>query len=388
MKTKQNFKKEWFVINKFWKFKDSSLNSEEGELYLYGEIASEESWWSDDIITYREFIKDLKGLGVKQTIKVYINSGGGDVFAANAIYTQLKANSAKIHIIIEGICASAATIVAMAGDKIIISNSAVIMIHNPKVGVMGYYEQKDLEKLNTTLETIKNSIIATYKTKLNKTDEQLKELMDNETWYTGKEAVENGIADELMFSEVDSFVDGNLLFVNNIQCDINKFKNIPANLKNKVADKNSTTFFNIKKEEGKDVEIKNVEDLVKNYPDLVNEIVEKTKKVSVSEEQERLKAIDEISAQIPKDLVQDAKYKNYITAEQLAFEALKKNTAIGMNFYRDMQEDSNASGVGNLATKGEKDEQAQKQEKVNNLVNFLNKDKRRFKQWVRNFIQK
>lgn len=318
-------------------------------------------------------------MGVKQTIKVYINSGGGDVFAANAIYTQLKANSAKIHIIIEGICASAATIVAMAGDKIIISNSAVIMIHNPKVGVMGYYEQKDLEKLNTTLETIKNSIIATYKTKLNKTDEQLKELMDNETWYTGKEAVENGIADELMFSEVDSFVDGNLLFVNNIQCDINKFKNIPANLKNKVADKNSTTFFNIKKEEGKDVEIKNVEDLVKNYPDLVNEIVEKTKKVSVSEEQERLKAIDEISAQIPKDLVQDAKYKNYITAEQLAFEALKKNTAIGMNFYRDMQEDSNASGVGNLATKGEKDEQAQKQEKVNNLVNFLNKDKRRLK---------
>lgn len=375
---KQNFKKRWFVINKFWKFKDSSLD--EGELYLYGEIASEESWWSDDVITYREFIKDLKDLGIKQTIKVYINSGGGDVFAANAIYTQLKANSAKIHIIIEGICASAATIVAMAGDRIIISNSAVMMIHNPKVRVAGYYEQKDLEKLNSTLETIKNSIIATYKTKLNKTDEQLKEIMDNETWYTGKEAVENGIADELMFSEVDSFINGNLLFINNIKCDISKFKNIPNNLKNKVADKNSTTFFNIKKEEGKDVEIKNVEDLVKNYPDLVNEVVEKTKQVAVLEEQERLKAIDEISAQIPKDLVQDAKYKNCITAERLAFEALKKNTTTGINFYRDMKEDSKASGVEDLVSEGEKDEQTQRQEKVNNLVGFLNKDKRRFKQ--------
>ena len=119
---------------KFWNFID---NGDTAELQLFGTISSEESWWDDDCVTYRNFINELNGLGDKKTINVTIQSGGGDVFAANAIYTALVTNKATITGTVIGICASAATIVLMACDSRKIAKNGILMVHNPSIGLHG-----------------------------------------------------------------------------------------------------------------------------------------------------------------------------------------------------------------------------------------------------------
>ena len=131
-------------INKFWNF--INKDDETAELQLFGEISSEESWWNEDCVTYRDFIAELNALGEKKNINVLIQSGGGDVFAANAIYNALILNKATITGTIIGICASAATIILMACDKRKIAKNAILMAHNPSISLWGSYTSEDLLK--------------------------------------------------------------------------------------------------------------------------------------------------------------------------------------------------------------------------------------------------
>lgn len=176
------------------------------EMLLYGEI-SEYSWYGDEI-TPSVFNQELKDLGAVDEITVRINSGGGDVFAAVAIYTRLKEHKAKISVKIDGWCASAATIIAMAGDTIEISVGGVFMIHDPLAGLIGYYNTTDLENIVKELETIKQSIVNCYMTVTDKSEEEIKSLMTNEgEWFTGEEAVEAGFCTAVMFTDVDTEVE-------------------------------------------------------------------------------------------------------------------------------------------------------------------------------------
>ena len=177
--------------NKFWNFID---NGDSAELQLFGTIESEESWWDDDCVTYRSFIDELNALGNKKTINVAINSAGGDVFAANAIYTALKMNAATVTGTIMGICASAATIVLMACDNRRIAKNAILMAHNPSVSLWGSYQADDLIKLAEVTNTVKKSIVAAYMERLDKTEDEIGELMDAESWYVGQEAIDAGFA--------------------------------------------------------------------------------------------------------------------------------------------------------------------------------------------------
>ena len=125
----------------FWNFQPAS-GENPPELILYGDIASE-TWWGDEV-TPRQFTEELDALGAVPEIVVRINSGGGDVFAANAIYTRLKDNAAKITVKIDGWAASAATIIAMAGDSIEIPGNGVFMVHDPALGLLGYIPCEEL----------------------------------------------------------------------------------------------------------------------------------------------------------------------------------------------------------------------------------------------------
>ena len=153
-------------INRFWNFV-ADKEENKAELLLYGEI-SNYSWWEDEI-TPAEFNKDLKEIGAVDEITVRINSGGGDVFAAVAIYTRLKEHKAAVKVKIDGWCASAATIIAMAGESIEISVGGIFMIHDPAAGVLGYYRADELKKIADELETIKQSIVNCYMTVTDKT---------------------------------------------------------------------------------------------------------------------------------------------------------------------------------------------------------------------------
>ena len=186
-------------MEKFWKWKNKRvLNSEteveiqERTLYLNGQIA-EQSWF-DDEVTPQLFKEELNaGNG---NITVWINSGGGDCVAASQIYNMLRDYKGKVTVKIDGIAASAASVIAMAGTKVLMSPVAMMMIHNPSTVAFG--EKVDMQKAIAMLDEVKESIINAYETRSNCSRVQLAHMMDAETWMDAHKAVELGFADEII----------------------------------------------------------------------------------------------------------------------------------------------------------------------------------------------
>lgn len=346
---------------KFWNFIPANPQANQpAELILYGEIASE-SWWGDEI-TPRQFSDDLKALGEVQEIVVRINSPGGDVFAANAIFTRLKDHPAFITVKIDGWAASSATIIAAAGDKVLVARNGVVMYHNPAMGLRGYYTAKDLEKQQEALAVIKNSIVNSYAMKTGKTTEEIAAIMDAETWYTGEEAVANGFADELMFEEAQTEIqDGSRVVVNSVAFDVSAFRSIPTALLNSRTARNgggfSDTFIPEKKESAK-MEIKTVDELEKAYPELVNQIRTAAKNDGAAAERARIKAIEETALDGFGEIVNAAKFEAPISAAEMAMQIVAAQKKQGGKFLADREEDvngGNVNGVGAEARDGAAD---------------------------------
>ena len=180
-------------MKKFWNWiKDSD---ETRTLRLEGPI-DEESFWGDEITP--QMFRDELNAG-EGDVTVWINSPGGNVFAAAEIYTMLKDYKGSITVKIDAIAASAASVVAMAGDVVQMSPVAMLMIHDPSTVAMG--NTKDLEKAIEVLNEVKESIINAYASKSGLSHARIANLMSNETWMNAKKAVELGFADEILFSK-------------------------------------------------------------------------------------------------------------------------------------------------------------------------------------------
>ena len=191
---------QWKGVNKkmpkkkFWNFK--ALENNEGELTIYGEIAnSTGGWFSDGTeITPKGFKEELDALGDISVLNVYINSPGGDVFAGQAIYSMLKRNKATINVHVDGLAASIASVIAMAGDTIHMPSNSMMMIHNPWSYAQG--NSKDFRKMADDLDKIGLSIQETYMAKApDMKQEDLVALLDAETWLTAKECMDLGLCD-------------------------------------------------------------------------------------------------------------------------------------------------------------------------------------------------
>lgn len=217
--------------DRFWQIKNQVNGS--GEILLYGPIASSRSWFNDTV-TPQEFARDLESLNGKD-VTVRINSGGGDVFAAHAIHNQLVAYKGRVTVIIDGLAASAATIVAMAGQKIIMPSNSMMMIHNPAIGMDDYYTAEDLQKYVDALTAIKGSIVAAYKKRCKLSSEELEILMDAETWMGAQECLDKGFADEINGS-IETVLNGNTLIINSAKYDLTAYKNA-ASIKNCINEK-------------------------------------------------------------------------------------------------------------------------------------------------------
>lgn len=209
--------------SKFWQVKNEVNGN--SEILLYGPIAGESSWWGDEV-TPRSFAEDLESLGGKD-VTVRINSGGGDVFAAHAIHNQLVAYKGRVTVVIDGLAASAATIIAVAGDRIIMPSNALFMIHNPAIGLSDYYGADELLKAAEALNTIKGSIVAAYRKRCKASAEELAAMMDAETWMSAAECLEKGFVDEIQGS-VSPVLNGSSLIVNSVNFDMKNFKNQDA----------------------------------------------------------------------------------------------------------------------------------------------------------------
>lgn len=181
---------------KFWNWirnEDESVPDMERTLFLNGMI-SDETWYGDEVTP--QLFKDELNAG-NGNITVWINSPGGDVFAAAQIYNMLRDYKGSVTVKIDGIAASAASVIAMAGDKVCVSPVAMMMIHNPATMAMG--EAKDMQKAITMLNEVKESILNAYEFKTGLTRARLSHMMDDETWFNAKKAVELGFADKILF---------------------------------------------------------------------------------------------------------------------------------------------------------------------------------------------
>lgn len=211
------------VVKKFWNLKMTAKNS--AELILYGPI-SEYSWWGDEI-TPKQFSDDLNALGDVEEISVRINSGGGDVFAGMAIYSMLKRHEANIIVYIDGLAASIASIVAMAGDRIIMPKGAMMMIHNPWTSIWGA-DANVLRHTADVLDKIRDALVDVYTDKTNLDKDEIISMLDAETWMTAAEAVEKGFADEIEEKfAIAASIRGNMAIINGITVEWSRFINPP-----------------------------------------------------------------------------------------------------------------------------------------------------------------
>lgn len=177
-------------MHKFWNFTEDDSGR---TLHIEGQIA-DETWFGDEV-TPQVFKNDLHaGNG---DITLWINSPGGDVFAAAQIYNMLMDYKGDVHVVIDGLAASAASVIAMAGTTVSMSPVAMLMIHNPWTVAQG--EAKDMQKVIEMLGEIKESIINAYELRTGLSRTKLSHLMDSESWFNAKKAVDLGFADKILF---------------------------------------------------------------------------------------------------------------------------------------------------------------------------------------------
>lgn len=186
-------------MKKFWNWKTQTVTNRETQetvtertLFLNGTIA-EESWFDDDVTP--QIFKDELNSG-SGDITVWINSPGGDCIAAAQIYNMLMDYKGNVTVKIDGIAASAASVIAMAGTKVLVSPVSMLMIHNPMTVAFG--NSAEMQKAIDMLGSVKDSILNAYEIKTGLSRTKLSHLMDAETWMDANKAIELGFADELM----------------------------------------------------------------------------------------------------------------------------------------------------------------------------------------------
>lgn len=344
----------------FWKFKNLAEDDEKAELLLYGDIA-ERSWW-DDTATPKKFADDLAALGSVKEITVYINSGGGDVFAAQAIGNMLERNSATVIARIDGLCASAATIVACHADKVVAAADASYMVHPPSMGVCDYLTAEDMRNCLKALDTIRGNIVTLYAKKTGRSEDECGTWMDETNWWTAAQAKENGFVDEVDDEESDAVVENRngMLFVNSIGMGL-PFDKAPDFVKSRMGAKTPGGFSNATNNPGQTgtqeeeaMEIKNKDDLMKAYPDMVNEIRKDAAMDAINRERARIKDIQDMTLPGMEQTMQDALYGEHpMDATAYAKEVAKVAKKQAQNHVEALHDDAKNGGANGVKGGGD-----------------------------------
>lgn len=195
------------------------------QIDIFGDIVSEK--WFDEETSATSFRDALKELGDVSTINLSINSGGGSVFDGIAIYNMLKSHKATVNVYVEGLAASIASVIAMAGDTITMRSGSMMMVHMPWTLSQGNAEE--MRKTADTLEKTGDSIVDIYSERTGLTTDEIKNIMNDETWLSAEEAVEQGWATKLDKKEA---------VMNSVPKEIlGRFSNVPKNVLARVEKK-------------------------------------------------------------------------------------------------------------------------------------------------------
>lgn len=189
------------------------------EITIYGDIG--ESWWGESISAndIKTALKDV----LTDTVTIRLNSPGGDAFDGIAIYNQLKNHKAKVIAHVDGLAASAASIIAMAADELIMNTGSMMMIHEASTFTWG--TKVDIKKTLNALEGIDKSIADIYMTRFNGERDELNSLVESESWFTASEAVDKGLADKVNNTEDENEIENLKSLVFNLQNELTQLKN-------------------------------------------------------------------------------------------------------------------------------------------------------------------
>ncbi|WP_235680145.1 head maturation protease, ClpP-related [Paenibacillus albicereus] len=189
-------------MKRFWNFK-ASADGDNVELRIEGEIVSDDDawiyeWFGIPVANPSAFKEELSAYKGKD-ITVWIDSWGGDVFAAAGMYNALKEHKGKVVVKIDGKAASAGSVIAMAGDEVYMSPVSILMIHNPWSGTRG--EAKDMRHMADVLDEVKQTLVNAYQMKTGLSANKISRLMDEETWMSAKKAVAEGFANGILYTD-------------------------------------------------------------------------------------------------------------------------------------------------------------------------------------------
>jgi ATP-dependent Clp protease, protease subunit len=287
-----------------WYSIESKAGSKSAKINIHEQIGK--SFWSEGGVGARQFVKDLDALNVDE-IQLHINSPGGNVFEGNTIYNALRQHPAKIVVTVDGIAASIASVIAMAGDRVIMPDNAMMMIHDPFDLVVG--NSSAMRKRADALDKIKTSIVSAYMTRATEDQSSIEQMMTDETWLTADEAVQIGFADEVMT--------GNTEGAQNCAFDMmSQFRNVPAQIlamsgtKHEIEEKEEPTM------------ALSLEQVKTEYPDIAGALIEEGRREGARGEMERIKSVRAQSLPGHEALIESMIDDGTTTGEQAAIRVL------------------------------------------------------------------
>ena len=348
---------------KFWSMAD--VGEDEAEITMYGEIVDRRpvDWWTGEpepglFISPEGFLEDLAQVKGKSRVTIRINSIGGDLYTGMAIYNQLKALPGQKTVVIDGIAASAASVIAMAGDVIQIPVGGTVMIHEPSAFLADSYDQQQLKGVLKMLDAASKSAAEVYAGKTGLEVDAVRSMMAKTTWMIGQEAVDKGFATELLEGDGPQMAmsaDRSTLVVGGLRFNAKGLRNIPGGIPVKdnilpaAAPARPTAGIEKTKQGGK--QVMTLEELRAAHPELVAQIESAAQAAARTEataaERARIKAIEEIAPGVgDPQLVEDAKYGDApCTAPELALKAMQQQAKLGAKHLQNTAKDFDASGA-------------------------------------------
>lgn len=341
---KIRFKNGPLPTERFWNM--AEIDGDTAEITMYGDVVSAQpiDWWTGEpepgqYITPEGFAEDLAQIKDKKVINIKINSLGGDVYTAIAIHNALKALPGQKNVIVEGIAASAASVIAMAGDTVKMYGGSIMMIHGVMVFIYDYMQIGDLKKVIRGMDASERAISTIYANKTGTDATIIRGMMDKETWMTGEEAVAKGFADEVLEGAAPQMqlnAAAHLLLVNGVKHNIEGLEiparfNIPQLAAAAAVDNKQNK---ITKGEQKDMTL---EELKAQHPELVAQIEQE----AVAADRARIQEIEEIQDTIgDAEMIAAAKFTKPTNAAALALEAMKKQAKLGGDFLKNRAQET------------------------------------------------
>lgn len=364
------------------------LDDDSAEINMYGDVYMEapRDWWTGErkegqYIAADEFLKDLEEIKEKSNITVHINSGGGDLYAGLAIYNRLKALKGHVTTINDGLAASAASLIFQAGNTRKMNAGSNLMAHGVGGFLFGFYMIEDLEELVTQFKAHNKAIVNVYAEAMGVSYNEAKSLIKSETWLTGQEAIDRGLADELIEEEEED-TEENLF--NSL---IRKLSGSnPGALNCYAMPAAAPQVVNKLPEKEEEIMANTVEELRAQYPDLVAQIEDAAKEKARVEERDRIKGLEEISGAVAdKALMEEAKFgESPMTVEELSVMAMKQQSKLQASILKSLEEDAKNSGTGdikaspkNIEEDEEDDPDKEEEKEAENAVKFFYENMKR-----------